>query len=63
MGIPDANITGVRRFGAPTCNASNIPIYQLYIPAVKIFYHTPFILPSINFDLNLWEVQDRVLNP
>ncbi len=63
MGVPGANITGVGRLSAPTCNAPNIPTYQLHIPAVKIFHHTPFILPSINFDLDLWEVQDRVLNP
>jgi len=48
-----ANITGIGRLGAPTCNAPNIPTYQLHIPAVEIFHHIPFILPSINFDLDL----------
>jgi hypothetical protein len=63
IGVPDANITGVGRPDAPPCNTSNIPTYQLHILAAEIFNRTPFILPSINFDLDLWEIQDRVLNP
>ena len=61
-GVPGANIIGVGR-GGPACNTSNIPTYQLHIPAVEIFHRTPSILPSINFDLDLWKVQDVVLNP
>ncbi|RGB37672.1 hypothetical protein C1646_756635 [Rhizophagus diaphanus] len=57
------NVTGVGRPGAPPCNAPNIPTYQLQIPAAEIFNRTPFILPTVNFDLGLWEIQDRVLNP
>jgi len=62
-GVPGANIIGVGRHGAPPCNTSNMALYQLHIPAAEIFHRTPFILPSVNFDLDLWEVQDRVLNP
>ncbi|CAB4390998.1 unnamed protein product [Rhizophagus irregularis] len=63
IGVPGANIIGVGRQGAPPCNTSNIPTYQLHIPAVELFHRTPSILPSINFNLDLWKVQDRVLNP
>ncbi|RGB25792.1 hypothetical protein C1646_771271 [Rhizophagus diaphanus] len=63
IGVPGVNITGFGRPGAPPCNTANIPTYQLHIPAVEIFHRTPSILPSINFDLDLWKVQDRVLNP
>ncbi|CAB4436456.1 unnamed protein product [Rhizophagus irregularis] len=57
------NVTGVGIPGAPPCNTPNIPTYQLQIPAAEIFNRTPFILPTINFDLDLWEIQDRVLRP
>jgi len=53
MDVSGANITGVGRLGALTCNTPNILTYQLHIPAVEIFHHIPFILPSINFDLDL----------
>ncbi|GBC42299.2 hypothetical protein GLOIN_2v1715383 [Rhizophagus irregularis DAOM 181602=DAOM 197198] len=45
------NVTGVGILGAPPCNTPNIPTYQLQIPAAEIFNRTPFILPTINFDL------------
>ncbi|GBB97658.1 hypothetical protein RclHR1_03030002 [Rhizophagus clarus] len=62
-GVPDTNIIGVGRHGAPPCNTSNMALYQLHIPAAEILHRTPSILPSVNFDLDLWEIQDRVLNP
>ncbi|CAB5394807.1 unnamed protein product [Rhizophagus irregularis] len=63
MGVPSANFTGFGRHGAPPCNAPNLPVYQLPIPADEIFYRTPSILPDIVFNLDLWEVLDRIVNP
>jgi len=63
LGVPGALITGVGRHGAPPCNAPNLPIYQLPIPAAEIFHLSPAVLPSNAFNLDLWQVQDRVLNP
>ncbi len=60
IGVPGANISGVGRHISPPCNTSNIPMYQLPIPAAEIF---PSILPAIMLNLYLWEVQDRILNP
>jgi hypothetical protein len=63
LGVPNANFTGVGIQGAPPCNAANIPMYQLPISAAELFHRTPRILPAVNFHLDLWQVQDRVLNP
>lgn len=60
ISVSDANITGIRRHGAPPCNTSNIPTYQLPIPATELFHQTPFIFPSVNFNLDLWQVQRRI---
>jgi Uma2 family endonuclease len=58
--IPGASVTGFGRFGAPPCNAPNLPMYQLQIPAAEIFHRSPTTLPSLTFDLDLWEVKDSV---
>ncbi|CAG8649511.1 uncharacterized protein OCT59_007715 [Rhizophagus irregularis] len=63
MGVPSANFTGFGRQGAPPCNAFNLPVYQLPIPADEIFHRTPSILPDIVFNLDLWKVLDRIINP
>ncbi|CAB4423053.1 unnamed protein product [Rhizophagus irregularis] len=53
-GVPDTNITGIGRHDTPPCNAPNILTHQLSIPAAaEIFHHTPTILSSINFNVNL----------
>ena len=63
MDVPHVNIIGVGRHGAPPCNAPNIPTYQLPIPASEIFNGTPNVPPAITFNLDLWEVQDKIFNP
>jgi hypothetical protein len=58
MGVPSVNFTGFGRHGASPCNAPNLPIYQLPIPAAEIFHRTPSIFPSVVFNLDLWKLQD-----
>ncbi|CAG8640686.1 4720_t:CDS:1, partial [Paraglomus occultum] len=64
IGVPLANIVGVR-FSAIACNASGIPIYQLHIPAIELFNGAFGSVTAgvVNgFYLDLWEIQDLVLN-
>ncbi|GBC10450.1 hypothetical protein RclHR1_09640001 [Rhizophagus clarus] len=59
------NVTGFV-IGAPPCNGPNIPNYLLNIPANALFNGAPGGIPNglangINIDL--WEIQDLILNP
>ena len=64
IGVPLANIVGVG-FSATACNTSGIPIYQLHIPAIELFNGVLGGIPAgaVNgFYLDLWELQNIVLN-
>ncbi|RHZ52760.1 hypothetical protein Glove_457g83 [Diversispora epigaea] len=63
-GVRLANITGVG-FSAIACNAPRIPNYQLHIFAIELFNGAFGGIPAgaVNgFFLDLWELQDIVLN-
>ncbi|CAG8591799.1 12386_t:CDS:1 [Acaulospora morrowiae] len=64
IGVPLDNIVGVG-FSETTCNASGISIYQLHIPAIELFKDAFGGIPAgaVNgFCLDLWELQNIVLN-
>ena len=63
VGVANNTLSGLG-FGAPGCTGAGIPDYQLPIPASRLFSVLP--VPqglSINFVIDLFVLQDMILNP
>ncbi|RGB28627.1 hypothetical protein C1646_673096 [Rhizophagus diaphanus] len=71
MGVPPGSFTGVGRpdpinnnNNFSSCNAPNLPDYQMNIPGPELFNGVPaYLLPAefaAGFNLDLWDIQNEI---